>query len=115
MFQLPPRAQAQVVHQKSGGDDDNEQCDSKNPPMHARSTFAQTIPETTDGLDRIPRLAHLLAYWSDGTINRPSTDHTFVTPNSADQPCAFLHPAPPLPHVCAAFFIDHGEVNDSPV
>src|SRR5437667_4361244 len=95
MLKLLPGTQVKAL-QKKGSGDDKEKCDCKNPPMHARSTFAQTIAKTADGFDSVASLAQFLAQPADVGIDRAGIDHAFVTPDIAEEAVPLLHTAAPL-------------------
>src|SRR5438552_3948803 len=111
MLKIPPWPQVNALHVKDSGDD-NKKSNCNNPPKHARLTFAQTIAETADRFDRIAGLAQFLAQPADVSVNGAGIDHTFVTPDVAEQAVAFLNPAAPLHQRAQQFVLEAGEMND---
>src|SRR5205814_7457443 len=80
--------------------------------MHARSTFAQTIAETTDGFDRVTGLAQFLPQSAHVSIDGAGVDHAFVTPDVAEQAIAFLNATAALHQGAQQFEFDAGEMHD---
>src|SRR6266496_1319182 len=110
MFKLLPGTQVKAL-QKEGSGHDKKKCDCKNPPMHARLAFAQTIAKTADSFDSVPSLAQFLAQPADVGIDRAGIDHAFVTPDIAEQAVPLLHPTAPLHQGTQQFVLEAGEMN----
>src|SRR4030095_3506312 len=110
MLKFLPGAQPEALHVKSS-DDDNKKPNSKNPPKHARLTFAQTIAKTADSFDSIASLAQFLAQAADVGIARAVIDHASVPPDIAEEPVPLLHPAAPLHQSAQQFVFEAGEMN----
>src|SRR5437773_6166076 len=110
MLKLLPGTQVKAPQEKGSGDNEKE-CDCKNPPMHARLTFAQTIAKTADSFDSVASLAQFLAQPADVGIDRAGIDHAFVTPDVAEQAVALLHPAAPLHQSAQPFVLEAGSVH----
>src|SRR5205823_910992 len=110
MLKLLPGTQVKAL-QKKDSSDDKKKCDYNNPPMHARLTFAQTIAKTTDSFDRVAGLAQFLAQPANVSINRAGIDHTFITPDVAEQAVSLLDPAAPLNKSAQQFVFEAGEMN----
>src|SRR5438132_10712884 len=110
MLKLLPGAQVKVLQEKGSGDDEKNSY-SKNPPMHARLTFAQTIAKTANSFDSVASLAQFLAQPADVGIDRAGIDHAFVTPDIAEEAVALLHPAAPLHQSAQQFVLEAGEMN----
>src|SRR5215471_18657094 len=112
MFKILPWSQVNAPDKKDSAHRDDKQCDSKDPPKHARLTFAQTITETANGFDSIAGFAQFLAQPADVSVNGAGIDHTFVTPDIAEQAVALLNTAATLHQRTQQFVLETGEIND---
>src|ERR1700745_409149 len=112
MLEILPWSQINAPDDKGSAGRDNKQCNSKNPPMHARSTFAQTVAETANSFDRVAGLAQFLPQSTHMSINGTGVDYTFVTPDIAEQAIAFLNAAAALHQRAKQFEFDAGEMHD---
>src|SRR6266702_7550703 len=110
MLKLLPGTQVKAL-QKKGSGHDKKKCDCKNPPMHARLAFAQTIAKTADSFDSVASLAQFLAQPADVGIDRAGIDHAFVTPDIAEEAVPLLHPAAPLDQSAQQFVFEASEMN----
>src|SRR5438477_10917503 len=110
MLEILPWLQVNAPEQQSSARGDCEEYNSKNPPMHARSTFAQAIAETANSFDRITGPAQLLAQPANVSVNGAGIDHTFVAPNVAEQGIAFLNSPPPLHQRTEEFVLGTGKM-----
>src|SRR5437016_13709805 len=110
MLEILPWLQVNAAEQQSSARGDCEEYNSKNPPMHARSTFAQAIAETANSFDRITGPAQLLAQPANVSVNGTGIDHTFVAPNVAEQAIAFLNSPPPLHQRTEQFVLETGKM-----
>src|SRR5882724_5693640 len=110
MLKLPPGPQVKVLQEKGSGDGEKNSY-SKNPPMHARLTFAQTIAKTADSFDSVASLAQFLAQPADVGIDGAGIDHAFITPDVAEEAVPLLYAAPPLHQRAQQFVLEAGEMN----
>src|SRR2546430_14642703 len=111
MLKLPPGPKLNALQNKSSGHD-KKKGNSQSPPKHARLTFAQTIAETADGFDSIAGLAQFLTQPADVGVDGAGIDHTFITPDVAEQTVAFLDAAAPLHQRAQQFVLEAREMND---
>src|ERR1043165_1266040 len=91
MLEILPWFHVKTPEQNSTPCRDCEQHNSKKPPMHARSTFAQTIAEAANRFDRVTGFAQFLPQSAHMRIDCAGVDHAFVTPDVAEETIAFLN------------------------